>query len=42
MSPNKGEYILNSPHKLILQKSVRGVILMAKKRGDKKESRKRR
>jgi hypothetical protein len=26
MSPNTGEYIINSPRKLILLKSVRGVI----------------
>jgi hypothetical protein len=40
MSPNTGEYIINSPpkppRKLILLKSVRGVILMVKKRGEKK------
>ena len=45
MSPNTGEYIINSPRKpprkLFLLKSVRGVILMVKKRGEKKESRKR-
>ena len=44
MSPNTGDYIINSPRKppqkLILLKSVRGVILMVKKRGDRKESRK--
>jgi hypothetical protein len=41
MSPNTGEYIINSPRKpprkLILLKSVWGVILMVKKRGEKKK-----
>jgi hypothetical protein len=33
MSPNTGEYIINSPRKLILLKSVRGAILKWQKNG---------